>query len=100
MCIQCDYVNVPTTVFTPLEYGCCGLSEEKALEMYGPENIEVSPSCDGIGRFTPALHSLLQDSVSVWSVWAGGWSFLCIERVAKLNWSSWYSGRRHHHSIA
>ena len=25
-----DYVNVPTTVFTPLEYGCCGLSEEDA----------------------------------------------------------------------
>ncbi|KAG7275903.1 hypothetical protein CRUP_009592 [Coryphaenoides rupestris] len=37
---SCDYVNVPTTVFTPLEYGSCGLSEEKALEMYGPENIE------------------------------------------------------------
>lgn len=25
-----DYVNVPTTVFTPLEYGSCGLSEEDA----------------------------------------------------------------------
>merc|ERR1712013_546756 len=25
-----DYVNVCTTVFTPLEYGCCGLSEEDA----------------------------------------------------------------------
>lgn len=25
-----DYVNVPTTVFTPLEYGCCGLDEESA----------------------------------------------------------------------
>jgi thioredoxin reductase (NADPH) len=32
---------VPTTVFTPLEYGCIGLSEEAALEKYGPENIEV-----------------------------------------------------------
>ncbi|KAG5836100.1 thioredoxin reductase 3 [Anguilla anguilla] len=39
--LKCDYVNVPTTVFTPLEYGCCGLSEEKALEMYGQDNIEV-----------------------------------------------------------
>ncbi|XP_059490881.1 thioredoxin reductase 1, cytoplasmic-like [Neocloeon triangulifer] len=36
-----DYVNVPTTVFTPLEYGCVGLSEEDALAKYGPENIEV-----------------------------------------------------------
>ncbi|KAL4623643.1 thioredoxin reductase 3-like [Arapaima gigas] len=39
--VKCDYINVPTTVFTPLEYGCCGLSEEKALEMYGEPNIEV-----------------------------------------------------------
>lgn len=38
---QCDYVNVPTTVFTPLEYGCCGLSEEKAIEVHRKENLEV-----------------------------------------------------------
>ena len=25
-----DYTNVPTTVFTPLEYGTVGLSEEDA----------------------------------------------------------------------
>jgi thioredoxin reductase (NADPH) len=25
-----DYVNVPTTIFTPLEYGTCGLTEEEA----------------------------------------------------------------------
>jgi pyruvate/2-oxoglutarate dehydrogenase complex dihydrolipoamide dehydrogenase (E3) component len=25
-----DYVNVPTTVFTPLEYGCCGYAEVDA----------------------------------------------------------------------
>jgi len=36
-----DYVNVCTTVFTPLEYGCCGLSEEDAIEQYGEEDIEV-----------------------------------------------------------
>lgn len=36
-----DYDKVPTTVFTPLEYGCCGLSEEAAIERYGEENIEV-----------------------------------------------------------
>ncbi|XP_078241370.1 thioredoxin reductase 3 isoform X2 [Pogona vitticeps] len=39
--IKCDYINVPTTVFTPLEYGCCGLSEEQALEQFGQDNIEV-----------------------------------------------------------
>ncbi|XP_075810279.1 thioredoxin reductase 1, cytoplasmic isoform X1 [Microtus pennsylvanicus] len=39
--VKCDYENVPTTVFTPLEYGCCGLPEEKAIEKFGEENIEV-----------------------------------------------------------
>lgn len=36
-----DYVNVPTTVFTPLEYGCVGLSEEDAIAKYGADDIEV-----------------------------------------------------------
>ena len=39
--IQCDYINVPTTVFTPIEYGCVGYSEESAIEKWGKENIEV-----------------------------------------------------------
>ena len=38
---QCDYVNVATTVFTPLEYGSCGLSEEDAIEQFGESSIEV-----------------------------------------------------------
>uniref|UniRef100_A0A4D5R9N1 thioredoxin-disulfide reductase (NADPH) n=1 Tax=Scolopendra viridis TaxID=118503 RepID=A0A4D5R9N1_SCOVI len=38
---QCDYLNVPTTVFTPLEYSCVGYSEEDAVEKFGEENIEV-----------------------------------------------------------
>ncbi|KAB7496566.1 Thioredoxin reductase 3 [Armadillidium nasatum] len=36
-----DYVNVPTTVFTAIEYGCCGLSEEAAVEKFGEANIDV-----------------------------------------------------------
>ncbi|KAM4858773.1 thioredoxin reductase 2, mitochondrial isoform X2 [Urocitellus parryii] len=36
-----DYNNVPTTVFTPLEYGCVGLSEEEAVARHGQEHIEV-----------------------------------------------------------
>merc|ERR1712215_8326 len=36
-----DYVNVCTTVFTPLEYGCCGLSEEDAIAKYGEDDVEV-----------------------------------------------------------
>ncbi|KAL4669336.1 hypothetical protein H8959_007890 [Pygathrix nigripes] len=39
--VMCDYINVPTTVFTPLEYGCCGLAEEKAIEVYKKENLEI-----------------------------------------------------------
>ncbi|XP_010180081.1 PREDICTED: thioredoxin reductase 3-like, partial [Mesitornis unicolor] len=37
---KCDYINVPTTVFTPLEYGSCGLAEERAVEEYGKQNLE------------------------------------------------------------
>ena len=36
-----DYVNVCTTVFTPLEYGCCGLAEEDAIAKFGEDDIEV-----------------------------------------------------------
>jgi pyruvate/2-oxoglutarate dehydrogenase complex dihydrolipoamide dehydrogenase (E3) component len=36
-----DYVNVPTTVFTPLEYGSCGYSEEDAKARFGAENIST-----------------------------------------------------------
>ncbi|KAG1675214.1 Thioredoxin reductase 3 [Nymphon striatum] len=38
---QVDYINVPTTVFTPLEYGCIGYSEEDAIAQFGENNIEV-----------------------------------------------------------
>ena len=36
-----DYTNVATTVFSPLEYGCVGLSEEQAVAMYGEESLEI-----------------------------------------------------------
>lgn len=36
-----DYLDVATTVFTPLEYGSIGLSEEKAIEKFGKENVKV-----------------------------------------------------------
>ena len=35
-----SYDLVPTTVFTPLEYGTIGMSEELAVETYGAENVE------------------------------------------------------------
>jgi thioredoxin/glutathione reductase (selenoprotein) len=36
-----DYQGVPTTVYTPLEYGCVGLTEEDAEKEYGAGGIEV-----------------------------------------------------------
>lgn len=36
-----DYNTIPTTVFTPNEYGCVGLSEEDAIKKYGQDNLEV-----------------------------------------------------------
>jgi thioredoxin reductase (NADPH) len=43
-----DYVNIPTTVFTPIEYGCVGYTEENAEKLFGKQNIEVYHS-----YFTP-----------------------------------------------
>jgi len=36
-----DYNLVPTTVFTPIEYGTCGYSEEDASKTFGEDSIEV-----------------------------------------------------------
>lgn len=45
--------HVPTTVFTPLEYGSIGHSEEEAIEMFGEKNIEVYHS-----EFTPLEYTV------------------------------------------
>jgi thioredoxin reductase (NADPH) len=37
--ILMNYKFVPTTVFTPLEYGCCGYSQEDAVKEFGEENV-------------------------------------------------------------
>lgn len=34
-----DYRNVPTTVFTPVQYGCVGYSQQDAVAKFGEENI-------------------------------------------------------------
>jgi len=38
--VQMDYSNVATTIFTPLEYGCIGLTEEDARKKLGDDNVE------------------------------------------------------------
>jgi thioredoxin/glutathione reductase (selenoprotein) len=35
-----DYPSHPTTIFTPLEYGCVGLSEEAAIAKYGADAVD------------------------------------------------------------
>ena len=36
-----DMTKVPTVVFTPLEYGSVGMSEEAAIERYGKDDVKV-----------------------------------------------------------
>lgn len=37
-----NYKFIPTTVFTPIEYGCMGYSEEDAIEKFGGiENLKI-----------------------------------------------------------
>ncbi|VVC44920.1 Hypothetical protein CINCED_3A017509 [Cinara cedri] len=36
-----DYDNVATTVFSPLEYGCVGLTEDEAINRFTEDKIEV-----------------------------------------------------------
>lgn len=36
-----DYTDVATTIFSPVEYACVGLSEEAAIEKFGEDDIEV-----------------------------------------------------------
>lgn len=36
-----NYKKIATTVFTPIEYGTIGYSEEDAIEKFGEENIDV-----------------------------------------------------------
>lgn len=36
-----DYRNIPTVVFTPLEYASVGLTEEEAIQKIGSDNVQV-----------------------------------------------------------
>ena len=41
--VNCKTIPPPSLwqVFTPLEYGCCGLPEEEAIAQFGEESVEV-----------------------------------------------------------
>lgn len=36
-----DYTFVATSIYTPIEYGACGYSEEEAYKVFGEQNVEV-----------------------------------------------------------
>lgn len=40
-CPKMDYNLIATTIFTPAEYGCVGLSEEAAAAKFGADKLEV-----------------------------------------------------------
>ncbi|XP_035640601.1 thioredoxin reductase 1, cytoplasmic-like [Oncorhynchus keta] len=45
----CDYSNVPTVMFPPMEYySTCGLSEENAILKFGEDNVEEHRPGPGI----------------------------------------------------
>ena len=51
-----QYDKVATTVFTPLEYGCIGYSEEDAIRKFGSTDIEVYHS-----KWIPLEWSVVHD---------------------------------------
>jgi len=55
-----DYDNVATAVFTPLELGTVGLSEEAAKEKYGADAVESY-----LSEFVPLEWSVLEKADSV-----------------------------------
>jgi len=55
-----DYINVPTTVFTPVEYGACGLSEEDAEVQYGDNIIVYHAAFDPLEYALPHRNEKIQ----------------------------------------
>lgn len=52
-----DYKNIATAVFTPLEYGAVGYSQEDAIKTFGEENIKIFES-----EFTPLEWNINPDN--------------------------------------
>ena len=62
-----DYSAVATTVFTPLEYACVGMSEEEAREEVGEEGVEVY-----VSEFMPLEWAMVPGRVGVGEEGRGG----------------------------
>jgi len=81
-----DYANVPTAVFTPLEYGCVGLSEEDANAKYGADKLEVY-----LTEYAALEHALPHRAEG-----AGFAKVLCLkedsERIVGMHYLGWGAG--------
>ena len=47
-------------MFTPLEYGCCGLPEKEAIAQFGEESVEVRVVNEISRKATTSASSLLK----------------------------------------
>mmetsp|Transcript_105327 Transcript_105327/g.303941 ORF Transcript_105327/g.303941 Transcript_105327/m.303941 type:complete len:273 (-) Transcript_105327:1714-2532(-) len=72
-----DYKNIATAVFTPIEYGAIGLSEEEAIEAYGEANLEVYHS-----EFVPLEWSLSPERET--DTYSGFCKVIC-DKTANMN---------------
>lgn len=75
-----EYWGIPTTVFTPLEYGSCGMSEDDAIIKHGKDNIVIYHNVFNPLEFTVAERSddmescylkliCLKEDVSLCDIW-------------------------------
>jgi thioredoxin reductase (NADPH) len=56
--VEMEYDGVPTTVFTPLEYACVGMSEEQAIEQLGKVRARsLAPARPSHARLSPGACS-------------------------------------------
>jgi len=54
-----DYNLIPTTVFTPLEYGAVGYSQDAAEKAFGKQNIECYASRFGVLETATTYHETI-----------------------------------------
>lgn len=77
MCFcYCQLLQIPTTVFTPVEYACCGITEEEAVATLGEDRVEVCfcnlafvvLSCKGVG-VSLSQEDHVDDAFHQWYDW-------------------------------
>ncbi|CAC5419494.1 TXNRD [Mytilus coruscus] len=70
--VKMDYDKIPTTVFTPLEYGVVGLSEDEAIQKFDEDSIEVYHAFYKPLEFAPVGRDVSQCYIKVICMRDGG----------------------------